>query len=73
MACHRDAKEAIHATRVREQYFTINLILLPSIVLSSIHIYIDLLFLNLDGTPAGLSPNGGSHTSNSRGTRGILS
>ena len=41
MACHRDAEEAIHHTRVREQYFTINLITINCI---EFHSYILISF-----------------------------
>ena len=50
-----------------------NFILLPSIVLSFIHIYVLTPFFKLDLADAGWTPTTWSHTSNSRGIGGILS
>ena len=50
-----------------------NFILLPSFVLSFIHIHVLTLFFNLAVADAGRTPTTRSHTSNSRGIGGILS
>ena len=50
-----------------------NFILLPSFVLSFIHIYVLTLFFKLALAAAGWTPTTWSHKSNSRGIGGILS
>ena len=50
-----------------------NFILLPSFVLSFIHIYVLTPFFKLGLAAAGWTPTTWSHTSNSRGIGGILS